>query len=75
MLCLLGLEEASWTGRGSGGLGGGGELGVGNDGSSGTKGSEGSLKKQTYTMLNSKMCNQMVVERCLETYCGDLLST
>lgn len=39
-LCPLGLEEASWAGRGSGGLGGGGELGVGNDGSSDTKGSE-----------------------------------
>lgn len=41
MLCLLGLEEASWAGRGSGGLGGGGELGVGNGGSSGTKGPGG----------------------------------
>lgn len=45
-MCLLGLEEASWAGRGSGGLGGGGELGVGNDASSGTKGSgEGFIKK------------------------------
>lgn len=52
MLCPLGLEEASWEGRGSGGLGGGGELGMGNDGSSGTKGSEGGLKKEKYNKYN-----------------------
>lgn len=45
LLSLLGLEEASWSGSGSGGLEGGGELVVGNGGSSGTKGSGGGFEK------------------------------
>lgn len=51
MLWQPGLAETSWTGIGSGGLGGGGELGLGNDGSSGTKGSGGGRKTKITSWL------------------------
>lgn len=60
IFCLLGLEEGSWAGRGSGGLGGGGELGMGNDGSSGAKGSGG---EQAEAALDREM-NGMDAETC-----------
>lgn len=70
MLCPLGLDETSWAGRGSGGLGGGGELGVGKCVSSGTKGSgwgfnKCKIKIQNYFTNRLVTLMWRIVFRCI----------